>query len=401
MIQFKTKHVLGKGSYGTVYKCKLNDVDVAVKKFSSKTTRWNKESLRELVALCSIKKHLNIINLLTWQLDASNFPLLAYDLCRETLREYMKKTNIEINVLLKWTSQILEAISHIHSEGYLHRDIKLENIFIDFENNIRIGDFGMSKFYKLQSIQQKMSENVCSLWIRPPELLFLKSFQYDEKLDAWSTGCVLLALAAGKYVLKSSKDIEISECIFKVLGSDPIYNSKSIKNTEERIDTFKKLSKRNDIPNEFYGIVNNLLIMNPEHRMSVGEAYKLWPYKFQNKNNEIVISPENSLPSGIDETCKARISKWIISVCENLKVHSSTIYFSLQLWIKYSIVTKNYDSLSAAACCSLICKLNESGHLNSNTWASLGCVKVKELYECENKVLHVVNGKILCDKFST
>ena len=52
--------------------------------------------------------------------------------------------------------QIIEGLSHIHSMGVLHRDIKLDNILLDGHGVIKIGDFGVSRM--VESPQQKMTE---------------------------------------------------------------------------------------------------------------------------------------------------------------------------------------------------------------------------------------------------
>ena len=62
------------------------------------------------------------------------------------LLEYVKgKGKLETSEARKMFRQIVYGLAHIHSRGVIHRDIKLDNIFLDDDLNPKIGDFGVSK----------------------------------------------------------------------------------------------------------------------------------------------------------------------------------------------------------------------------------------------------------------
>lgn len=49
------------------------------------------------------------------------------------------------NLIVTWIFQLVLGVQFIHSKKILHRDIKPQNVFIDENMNIKIGDFGVSK----------------------------------------------------------------------------------------------------------------------------------------------------------------------------------------------------------------------------------------------------------------
>jgi NIMA (never in mitosis gene a)-related kinase 1/4/5 len=61
--------------------------------------------------------------------------------------DIMKKNNqyFSENLVINWVLQLVLGVQFIHSKKILHRDLKPQNIFIDNDMNIKIGDFGISK----------------------------------------------------------------------------------------------------------------------------------------------------------------------------------------------------------------------------------------------------------------
>ncbi|KAF8819704.1 NEK kinase [Cardiosporidium cionae] len=86
--------------------------------------------------------------------------------------------------------QVAVGLYHLHKQKILHRDIKIQNVFLTSNGYIKLGDFGVSK-------QLSNEAKVAHTYIGSPSYMspeVHKHLPYDEKSDVWSLGCLLFEL---------------------------------------------------------------------------------------------------------------------------------------------------------------------------------------------------------------
>jgi NIMA (never in mitosis gene a)-related kinase 1/4/5 len=92
--------------------------------------------------------------------------------------------------ILDWFCQLALAIGHIHSKNILHRDLKPKNILLTKFNQIKIGDFGISKM--LENTFDMAKTATGTPYYLSPEVCLGQ--RYDHKSDMWMLGCILYEL---------------------------------------------------------------------------------------------------------------------------------------------------------------------------------------------------------------
>ena len=94
----------------------------------------------------------------------------------------------------KFGRQIASALDYCHRNSIVHRDLKIENILISKNGDIKIIDFGLSNLF---SPRNHLKTFCGSLYFAAPELLQAKQYTGPE-VDVWSFGIVLYVLVCGK-----------------------------------------------------------------------------------------------------------------------------------------------------------------------------------------------------------
>jgi len=149
--------------------------------------------------------------------------------------------------------QLVEGVAYCHSQGVVHRDLKLENIVLDGSQppQLKICDFGYSKSSLLHS--QPKSTVGTPAYIAPE---VLSRQQYDGmKADVWSCGVTLYVMLVGCYPFEDPKD------------------SKNFRHTINRIlEVNYTIPKYCKVSEECKAVFQAIFVRDPAKRMTIEEV---------------------------------------------------------------------------------------------------------------------------------
>lgn len=213
MEKFGMKNIkyLGTGEFSVAYECSFQDQRFAIKrskrpvigKLERKAVQREIEALR---ALSSVKENESIdleeqnqgkANLVyfieAWEFN--NYYYIMTEFCEGgTLFDFLEENkNYRIDEFRTWKIliEILMGLKFIHLQNYLHLDLKPANIFVTFEGNLKIGDFGLTT--KLPILEKDFDLEGDRNYIAP-ELINDKI--YTPFADIFSVGLIILEIAA-------------------------------------------------------------------------------------------------------------------------------------------------------------------------------------------------------------
>ncbi len=254
---FYLRKLLGTGGYSVVYEADLNGVKVAAKALKKENHKLNEKEI-------SILKRLNHDNIITLYgiLTTNSYTFILTTLCSvETMFDKVENESMSIEEVTRYCGQLVSAVIYIHSQGIVHLDLKLENIF-ELNGLIKLGDFGLS-----QIISDKPVVGFCggTLGYVAPEI---NTISFDGfKADAWSLGVCLFCM------------------VFRFFPFDPtIAQSKDwrfqkVKNAQDSgvYDTCSTLlscyKKKNHCTTDMTHFLNSLLTIEPGKRLTVVDAF--------------------------------------------------------------------------------------------------------------------------------
>ncbi len=232
------------GSSGEVYQLKNNetgeksvvkiitvDINTEIGSIENKILNVNeklKYAENEIQAMYSLNHHSNIVHCMNSDIrkmfDSSGimvgFHFLIQMECLTCLSSVQIDRVFTEEQTVKLGIQIGHALKSIHSLGFIHRDIKPDNIFIDSEGNFILGDFGVSN--RIQS--NNYSTSIGTEPYMAPEVYYAAHRgKYNHTADIYSLGLVMYAMVNENYLpfqLENGRKSSIIEATDKRLRSD-------------------------------------------------------------------------------------------------------------------------------------------------------------------------------------
>ena len=294
---------IGEGAFGKVYIATKNNTKelFAVKEFSEKIAQDENimKYLRSEINIIGQLDHPNIVKLKEAIKEQNNYYIITEYINGGSLSECLKKfiqkygKPFPEEIIQYIMKQIIEALIYIHGHNIIHRDLKSQNIMVNFptekdklelnmmKSQIKLIDFGIS--IQLQSFNSKACSIVGTPTYMDPVILekfienqkqketnYQNSITYGKEADIWSLGCICYELLIGKSIFYK-------------------------KNMNELVDQIKQQQYKFNatVSKEYFDFLKNMLQYNGKARLTA-KKLKHQPFLTQNaiNFNKIVINDD-------------------------------------------------------------------------------------------------------------
>jgi serine/threonine protein kinase len=138
------------------------------------------------------------------------------------LKELVPPDGMALETIIRYGTQIADAVAHAHERGIVHRDLKTANVVITLQCQAKVLDFGLAKRLSAAELdevtrsQKSLTDGggaVGTLQYMAPEVL--RGEPTDVRSDLWAFGVMLYAMAAGTLPFQGRTEYELSSGILR------------------------------------------------------------------------------------------------------------------------------------------------------------------------------------------
>ncbi|XP_050442073.1 serine/threonine-protein kinase PLK1-like [Adelges cooleyi] len=212
---------LGKGGFAKCYEIvDMRTKEVFAGKIVSKKyllKHNQKDKMTQEIHIHQRLKHKNIVGFHSFFEDP-DFVYIVLELCRKRsmMELHKRRKTLTEPETRYYVYQILEGTVFLHQQGIIHRDLKLGNLFLNDEMEVKLGDFGLAA--KIEYDGQRKKTLCGTPNYIAPEILSKTGHSFE--VDVWSIGCIMYTLLVGKPPFETSSLKEtyarITRCDYNV-----------------------------------------------------------------------------------------------------------------------------------------------------------------------------------------
>ena len=209
--RYEILELIGRGGMANVYKAKCHRLDrlVAVKILHSDLAQnadFRRRFMDESRAVAQLS-HPNIVSVYDVSCSDDIDYIVMELIDGVTLKQYMERRGqMDWREALHFITQIMRGLSHAHSRGVIHRDIKPQNIMILRDGSVRVADFGIACL--ADQGQTLTQETLGSVHYISPEQA--RGDRVDARSVIYSAGVVLYEMLTGKLPFQGDSAVSVA-----------------------------------------------------------------------------------------------------------------------------------------------------------------------------------------------
>ncbi|KAL3812209.1 hypothetical protein ACJIZ3_013477 [Penstemon smallii] len=237
--KYELGRTLGEGNFGKV---KLAKNLESGQSFAIKILQKNRivdlkitDQIKREIGTLKLLKHPNVVRL--YEVLASKtkiYMVLEYVNGGELFDKIASKGKLSESQGRKLFQQLIDGVCYCHNKGVFHRDLKLENVLIDANGNIKITDFGLSALPQHLRDDGLLHTTCGSPNYVAPEVILNRGYD-GATSDTWSCGVILYVILTGYLPFDDRNLAVLYQKIMKGDAQMPKWLSPEAKNLIKRI----------------------------------------------------------------------------------------------------------------------------------------------------------------------